>query len=296
MSSVQKNINCGGERLSLKQFDPERLHCNNKGEYVNPRIAIVAKSGSGKSWVIRDIMYHLRNIPSGCVIAPADKYEKFYDEFIPSIFKHDEMDISIMHQVINRQKMEIEKNEERIKKGNPPLDTRAFLIMDDCMADGAKWVKEPITREIFFQGRHFGLTFILSMQYIIGIGPELRSNFDFIFLLAEDSFLNRKKIYEGYASIFPNFDIFDQVFTQVTDDYGCMVIDKREKSNDITKKVFWYKAKKRDDFKVGSEKIWKFNELNYDQNYMKKTPLLDLNNYVGGRKNKPQIIVQKNNI
>ena len=30
------------------------------GDFMNPRIAIIAKSGSGKSWVIRDILYYIK--------------------------------------------------------------------------------------------------------------------------------------------------------------------------------------------------------------------------------------------
>ena len=50
----------------------------------------------------------------------------------------------------------------------------------------------------------------------MGIPPEMRSNFDYIFLLAEDFISNRKRLYEHYAGMFPNFDIFQQVFTEVT--------------------------------------------------------------------------------
>ena len=33
------------------------------------------------------------------------------------------------------------------------------------------------------------------MQYAVGIPPEMRSNFDYIFLLAEDTINNRKKLF-----------------------------------------------------------------------------------------------------
>ena len=98
------------------------------------------------------------------------------------------------------------------------------------------------------------------MQYSLGIQPELRSNFDFIFLLGEDIFSNRKKLYEHYAGMFPSKDIFEQVFVQITDDYGCMVINNRLRPSDIKKKIFWYKAKERHDFKVGSKAFQKYNK------------------------------------
>ena len=38
--------------------------------------------------------------------------------------------------------------------------------------------------------------------------------------------------------MFPSFDIFQQVFSEVTEDYGCMVINNRVHGKNITEKVF----------------------------------------------------------
>ena len=131
------------------------------------------------------------------------------------------------------------------------------------------------------------------MQYSLGIQPELRSNFDYVFLLGEDFINNRKKLYEHYAGMFPTRDIFDQVFLQVTDNYGCMVINNRLRSTDITKKVFWYKAAKRENFKVGSPKFLKFHDDNYDPDHDKRVPFVDLNMF-GRKKSSKPIFVRKN--
>jgi hypothetical protein len=92
--------------------------------------------------------------------------------------------------------------------------------MDDCMSSKGTWVNDPNILELFFNGRHHHISFILTMQYSVGIPPEMRSNFDYIFLLAEDIISNRKRLYEHYAGMFPTFDIFQQVFTAITEDYG----------------------------------------------------------------------------
>ena len=44
--------------------------------------------------------------------------------------------------------------------------------------------------------------------------------------------------------MFPSFDVFNNVFTQITSDYGVMVINNRIHSTDITKKVFGIEQKK----------------------------------------------------
>ena len=283
---TSNDYNIGGQMLQLEQFDLKKLYINDAGEYVNPRIAMIAKSGSGKSWVIREILYYLSRtkIPCGTVIAPTDKMTKFFDDIVPPSFIHHEYKEDIIPRILHRQKVIIEKNTNRKKDGKKLLDPRAYLVMDDCMSSKHLWLKDPYVLSIFNEGRHYQLTFILAMQYAIGIQPELRNNFDFIFLLGEDTYSSRKKIYEHYAGIFPKFDIFDQVFNQVTDNYGCMVLDNRIRSTDIHKKVFWFKSKKTPEFIVGIPRALKFHEQNFDPNHDKKTPVMDLNSLMSKRK------------
>jgi len=285
MSNVNDFV-ISGQTLQLEKFDLKKLVVNDKGEFVNPRIAMIAKSGSGKSWVIREILYYLSktNIPCGTIIAPTDKMTKFYNDIVPPCYIHHEYKENIIPKLLHRQKLIIEKKQQRIKDGKKPIDPRGFLVMDDCMSSKHLWLKDPHVLSIFNEGRHFQLTFILAMQYAIGIQPELRSNFDFVFLLGEDTYSSRRKIHEHYAGIFPKFDIFDQVFSQVTDNYGCMVLDNRIRSTDIQKKVFWYRSKDTPNFTVGIPRSIKFNKDNFDPDHDKKTPVIDLSSLVSKRR------------
>ena len=102
------------------------------------------------------------------------------------------------------------------------------------------------------------------MKYSLGISPELRSNFDFIFLLGEDIITNRKKLYDHYAGMFPTFEIFCQVMDQCTQDYECLVIHNNAKSNKLEDQVFWYKASDHEDFRVGSSEMWEYSTRHCD--------------------------------
>jgi hypothetical protein len=280
-----KDVMFNGTVLPLQRFEIENM-------MPNPRIAIIAKSGSGKSWIVRDLLYHMRDIPCGSVIAPTDKLTGFFNDFFPPSFIHHEYKPDIIPKVLQRQMIMIEKNKKRIKEGKKTLDARSFLIMDDCMSSKHLWLKDPNVLSIFNEGRHYQLTFFLTMQYSLGIQPELRSNFDYIFLLGEDFITNRKKLYDHYAGMFPSFDSFQQVFSQVTDNYGCMVINNRLRTSDITKKVFWYKAKEIvEPFQIGAKKFRKFHEKNFDPEYYKKPMVFDANNF-GQKKNTKQILVK----
>lgn len=50
--------------------------------------------------------------------------------------------------------------------------------------------------------------FLVTMQYPLGIPPNLRCNVDYVFILRENIVKNRERIYANYAGMFPNFDTF----------------------------------------------------------------------------------------
>ena len=284
------DIDIPGQTLKLEEFDIKTLIKDCDGSYIHPRIVMIAPSGSGKSWIVRNILYEMRDIPCGVVLAPTDKMNKFYDDFMPSSFIHHEFRQDIIPKILGRQSKILEKNEAREKINKKIIDPRIVFVMDDCMADKDKWIKDPKMLEIMNQGRHFKLTFILTMQYCLGIQPELRTQFNFVFLLGDDNAASRKKLHEHWAGVFPKRDLFEQVFLQITADYGCMVINQRIKTTDISKKVFWFKAKKVPNFKIGIPQYLKFHNDRYDKNYLDKNQLFDILSF--GTKKKSQIMVK----
>lgn len=285
---MSKNVGYGDGSVEIGEFDVKSLMYNAEGKQVNPRIGIIAKSGSGKSVVIKHIMYcmHKMGVRCGTVIAPTSKMNRDYEDFIPEAFVHYEYEASIIQNWLDRQRAMIQLNNDRKEQGKTLTDARAFLIMDDCMSSKHLWLKDPNILSIFNEGRHYQTSpFILSLQYAIGIQPELRSNFDFIFLLTEDTYSNRRKLHEHYAGIFPKFDLFDQVFSQITEDYGCMVINNRLSTTDISKKVKWFRANpKLPKFTIGDLRTLKYNDENYDKDYDKKKGPADLAGMFGKRK------------
>src|SRR5207249_1272477 len=100
------------------------------------------------------------------------------------------------------------------------------------------------------------------------ISPNLRSNFDYVFLLEEDYISNMKRIYEHYAGMFPDFNTFRQVFMRLTEDYGAMVIKNRGKRHGTLEKIAFYKAPdlRKKSVSIGCQQFRDY----HDQNYNKK--------------------------
>jgi hypothetical protein len=114
-------------------------------------------------------------------------------------------------------------------------------------------------------GRHWKIMLVITMQYPLGVPPNLRTNIDYTFILREPYITNRKRIYENYAGMFTTFESFCQVMDQCTENYECLVIANNAKSNKLEDQIFWYKASAHNDFRLGSNEFWEMSkDLNSD--------------------------------
>lgn len=271
-----RNITFEGSSVPLKEFKLTDM-------VPNPSIVMVAKRGCGKSVIVKEILKKYSYIPGGAIISKTDKLNPFYGKFFPELYIHYEYRTEIITNILKRQKQISQKCEEKMKQ-RKKLDPRAILVMDDCLASKGTWVKDQNIMEIFFNGRHYKLMYILTMQFPLGIPPELRSNFDYIFLLAESFVSNLKRLYDHYAGMFPNFDSFRQVFNQVTEDYGSLVIVNRGARIGILESVFWFKAANSECTKFGCKQFNKFNEKNYNKDWDKKIDAPNLESFLATKK------------
>lgn len=285
---VIKAVEIGGEgKLPINEFKLESM-CK------NPAIVMIAKRGSGKSIVCKAIMKHFKDIPVGLVIAPTDRMNCFYGDFFPDTYIHYSYKAEIIQKLLYRQEKIIEKRQKKERKGKK-LDSRAFIVMDDCLASKGTWMKDQPIQELLFNGRHYDLMYILTMQNALGITPELRNQFDLIFLLKQDFFTEQKKIFDHYAGMFPDFNSFRQTFEQLTKDYGCMVISNRGANSSFLEKIYWYRAPMDNSSVVmGCNQFRQFHKDNYDPKWREKSRNLDLNEFCSRKKSeKGQLKVEK---
>jgi hypothetical protein len=101
---------------------------------------------------------------------------------------------------------------------------------------------------------------IITMQYPLGITPNLRTNVDFVFILRENILGNRRRIYENYAGMFPTFEMFCTFMDQCTENFECLVICNNVSSNKLEDQVFWYKAADHPPFKMCDSSLWANNQ------------------------------------
>jgi hypothetical protein len=225
----------------------------------SPMMVVIGKKDTGKSFLVRDVLFQVqRHFPVGTVISATEIANEFFQNMVPSKLIHDKYRPEIIQNVIKRQaNMKQKRNEDKKNRGgSSSIDPRAFLILDDCLYDAKAWTSEESTRFVFMNGRHIDLMTIITMQYPLGIGPNLRTNVDFIFILRENITRNRRIIYENYAGMFPTFEMFCSFMDQCTENYECLVICNNVASNKLEDQVFWYKASDHPPFRLCDQSLW----------------------------------------
>ena len=245
--------------LELKKFDMKNISFN-ANETQGPVIVLIGRRDTGKSFLVRDLLYYHQDIPIGTVISGTEAGNGFYSNIVPKLFIHDEYNTAIIENILKRQKMVIKQvKKEKDAYGRSNIDGRAFVILDDCLYDNS-WAREKLMRLLFMNGRHWKIMLVITMQYPLGVPPNLRTNIDYTFILREPYLTNRKRIYENYAGMFPTFESFCQVMDQCTENYECLVISNNAKSNKLEDQIFWYKAQSHREFKLGSKEFWELSK------------------------------------
>lgn len=261
--------------LELKKFHMKSISFK-ADETKGPVIVLIGRRDTGKSFLVRDLLYYHQGIPIGTVISGTEEGNGFYTKMVPKLFIHNEYNTVIIENILKRQRTVIKqiKKEEEVYKRKSSIDPRTFVILDDCLYDNS-WARDKLMRLLFMNGRHWKVMLIITMQYPLGVPPTLRTNIDYVFILREPYIANRKRIYENYAGMFPTFESFCQVMDQCTENYECLVINNNSKSNKLQDQVFWYKADSHGDFKLGSKEFWELSKgYNSDEDDEKYDPSL----------------------
>ena len=269
--------------VDLKKFDITRIT-------EDKVVVFIGKRNTGKSHMVRNLLYYHRNTPFATVISPTERANKFYGNIIPPVFIYDDYEPPIVDKFCKRQKMNMQRvrKEEQLFRSSS-TDPRGILIMDDCMYD-TSWIKDKNIRMLFMNGRHYKVLFLITMQFPLGMPPSLRLQVDFVFILRDNIIQNRRKTYESFAGMFKTFDMFCTVMDQCTEDYTCLVIDISAKSNRLEDQVFWYKAEPVPNFRLCDQYFWDMS-AGAEEEEEDDQELRDINNM--RPKRAPKIIVNK---
>ena len=245
--------------LELKKFNMREITFK-PDENKGPVIVMIGRRDTGKSFLVRDLLFYHQDIPVGTVMSGTEAGNGFYSAHVPKLFIHEEYNTVLIENILRRQKTVLKQvNKEIETHKKTTIDPRAFVILDDCLYDQS-WTRDKMMRLLFMNGRHWKIMLIITMQYPLGIPPNLRTNIDYVFILREPYLTNRKRIWENYASMFPTLESFCSVMDQTTENYECLVINNNAKSNKLNDQIFWYKAESHPNFRLGAKEFWEISK------------------------------------
>lgn len=226
----------------------------------NSKIVVIGKPATGKSTVTRDIIKcHRHHFPTALVTSGSEENNHFYSEMFPELYIYPEYNEEVMENFVRRQKAAQRDN---------PENANAMIILDDC-SDDPKFFRRPLFQKYYKNGRQWDMMFILALQYGMDILPVIRTNIDYVFIFREPNERNRKALYENYATIIGSYQDFCDVMDQLTEDYTAVVICNRVQDNNISKCVFYYKARIHPEkFTVGCNEYQQWAEQRYNTNYI----------------------------
>lgn len=222
--------------IEIEKFDLQKM-------VQNPVIFCIGNRRSGKSWLIRELLYVLNNRYTSLLYlySPTDYLNGFYEKFVQKKSKKSHIDIK--DDFVNI----LEKQKDNIRKD---VVKKSAFVSDD-MTDYLLTNKS--FKDMLFLGRHYNISCIMSLDYAFSIQQIVIENTDYIFLFREDSY-NLKKYWNIISNVI-DFKTFQKIFIEYTSDYSCLVIDKRSMSisstyNDI---LFHYKANDPGEFLFGDQ-------------------------------------------
>ena len=232
-------------KLHIRQWDPTTL----KDGRI---ICLCGRRGTGKSYVMKSLMYHLRErLDFGIAMTPTEDSMDMFREHIPDSWIYPEYSQLKLDQMLR-----IQRKSQREKRPTKHL----FVFMDDCMYD-KKVLKSTTMRDLFMNGRHLKMTFCFAVQYLMDMGPDLRSQVDYVICTREMIIANKVKLWKYFFGMFERYEDFAKVMDRCTENFSTLVMDNTAKSSNIEDCIFWYRADPNTPhFKLGRDAFWKLSE------------------------------------
>lgn len=183
-----------------------------------PSLSIIcASQGSGKSHLIRYLMYKLRKKFSYGLVFTNTFFDDDAYDFIPSKYVHPEYDEVALQKLMDIQAKLVDEG----------IEKNAFVIFDDCLDDPNEF-KSLVLKRLTTQLRHYRITVIFSTQYCNSLPSRMRTNAMSCFMFQTDTEVSLKALFNSYGQKFDSFNDFRKFLMKNTGDFKFIYYNKLE--------------------------------------------------------------------
>lgn len=179
----------------MQPFDLKNIYDQN--------VCIIGKRASGKTTVVRDILYRL-DIPTA-VLYGHEFLEEYQD--VPGIRFIKKWDPKIIDVLVAEQRSK---------------DAQHVVIVLENILEKEYDTDKII--DLIMNSRMYKIMIIACIQHPMVIKPYIRHGFNCLFMLNENNHDMKHKLYYYCNGAFQTFSSFDKAITDATADYGCLVI------------------------------------------------------------------------
>lgn len=218
-------------------------------------IGVFGKRRSGKTRFVISLMgYRLRPFFPRIVVFTKTKCSGEYSKYVPDAYIIEGFKEDVLQQLFAMQKEYKALQKEGKFTGNMNL----LIVIDDCLSDGFKYKKT--IDEVFFEGRHLDVCFIISSQDLKGVNPACTGNTDLAVTFHLRSERDKEAIRTKYCDFFKNDDEMGALTDQITSHkWHCVAFDQHLPHIKPEFTVFGGRAPDPPPFVMGCKAWWKSN-------------------------------------
>lgn len=221
-------------------------------------IAFIGKRGTGKSTAMFNVAYAFKWIPIWLCFSGTDAANGDWSRRLPESAVYPEWRSDVV-KVFVKNRLRLAKE----NRHNPNFKlTPAAIVIDDMAFDSLKIMHDPWFLFLVMNGRHLGILMMISVQYIMQLTRDVRSNVDLMVSLKEPNPGNRKRIYQEW-SVIEDFQQFDATFKKYTENNTAFVVLTRSQTYNPTDCVFYWKTTyipPTMKWTLGAPEFWKHHE------------------------------------
>jgi hypothetical protein len=205
--------------------------------HVDATVLLVGKRRTGKTTWAKQILHSLRGrIGRFCLIAGNKDVPHEWDCITKLYVTPKQYALVKLRDLKLYQEARVS---EFTRRREPiPYKYRVCIVLDDCGSDEGL-MKSEIIRDIFANGRHYGMFTLVLVQYYYQIPRRCRENVDYLGVLRISNSDILRKIYKELIG-FSDFRLFRYITQASTDSYGmCFINNTVINSVAITDQVFF---------------------------------------------------------